>query len=111
MCAKPWDDTYGGLGCNAGGVGVQCRFCGFGAFASIPCPGDSSALTGELAGDAAAAALSREGAAELSTVPIIMVTAQTEAADMVAGLEAGADDYITKPFDLEELIARVRTVM
>ena len=32
-----------------------------------------------------------------STVPIIMVTAQTEAADMVAGLEAGADDYITKP--------------
>ena len=46
-----------------------------------------------------------------STVPIIMVTAQTEAADMVAGLEAGADDYITKPVVPKVLSARIAAVV
>lgn len=46
-----------------------------------------------------------------STVPIIMVTAQTEAADMVAGLEAGADDYITKPVVPKVLSARITAVL
>ncbi len=46
-----------------------------------------------------------------STVPIIMVTAQTEAADMVAGLEAGADDYITKPVVPRVLSARIAAVL
>ena len=46
-----------------------------------------------------------------STVPIIMVTAQTEAADMVAGLEAGADDYITKPVVPKVLSARIAAVL
>ena len=41
-------------------------------------------------------------------VPIIMITALTQAENIVAGLDAGADDYITKPFDLEVLQARVR---
>jgi two-component system response regulator RegX3 len=43
-----------------------------------------------------------------SDVPIIMVTAKDSEADKVAGLELGADDYITKPFSLRELISRVR---
>lgn len=43
-----------------------------------------------------------------SKVPIIMVTARTDTYDVVAGLEAGADDYVTKPFGAEELLARVR---
>lgn len=44
-----------------------------------------------------------------SQVPIIIVTAQTDSHDVVAGLEAGADDYVTKPFVSKELMARIRT--
>ena len=44
-------------------------------------------------------------------LPIIMLTARTEEADRVAGLELGADDYITKPFSPRELVARVRAVL
>jgi two-component system response regulator RegX3 len=43
-----------------------------------------------------------------SDVPIIMVTARDSEADTVAGLELGADDYVTKPFSMRELVARVR---
>lgn len=41
-------------------------------------------------------------------IPIIMMTAKNEVEDRVAGLDAGADDYITKPFSVEELLARIR---
>lgn len=44
-------------------------------------------------------------------VPIIMLTARAEEPDRVAGLEMGADDYVTKPFSMRELVARVRTVL
>lgn len=50
----------------------------------------------------------REVRAEKSTTPIIMLTARTELIDKVIGLESGADDYITKPFEPRELIARLR---
>jgi DNA-binding response OmpR family regulator len=46
-----------------------------------------------------------------SQVPIIIVTAQTDSHDVVAGLEAGADDYVTKPFVSKELMARIRTLL
>jgi two-component system response regulator CpxR len=46
-----------------------------------------------------------------SQVPIIMLTARTANADRVAGLDAGADDYLPKPFDPDELIARIRAVL
>ncbi|MDI3327003.1 MAG: response regulator transcription factor [Alicyclobacillaceae bacterium] len=45
------------------------------------------------------------------SVGIIMVTARTEEADKIVGLEVGADDYITKPFSLRELAARIRSVL
>ena len=45
---------------------------------------------------------------EESTVPIIMLTAKDSEADKVAGLELGADDYVTKPFSMRELVSRVR---
>jgi two-component system, OmpR family, response regulator RegX3 len=45
---------------------------------------------------------------ETSTVPIVMVTAKDSEADKVAGLELGADDYVTKPFSVRELVSRVR---
>jgi DNA-binding response OmpR family regulator len=44
-------------------------------------------------------------------VPVIMLTARTEEADRIVGLELGADDYVTKPFSPRELAARVRTVL
>jgi DNA-binding response OmpR family regulator len=46
-----------------------------------------------------------------SIVPIIMVTAQTDTHDLVAGLEAGADDYVTKPVVAKELAARIRAAL
>jgi two-component system response regulator MtrA len=46
-----------------------------------------------------------------SQVPLIMVTARAETTDVVAGLELGADDYVTKPFEGPELVARVRAVL
>lgn len=48
---------------------------------------------------------------EKSSVPIIMLTAKGETNDKISGLEMGADDYVTKPFDVKELIARVHAVM
>jgi DNA-binding response OmpR family regulator len=48
---------------------------------------------------------------EFSTVPIIMLTALAEDADKVKGLGAGADDYVTKPFSIPELLARVQAVL
>lgn len=46
-----------------------------------------------------------------SNVPIIMLTGKGELIDRVVGLESGADDYVTKPFELRELLARIRAVM
>ena len=45
------------------------------------------------------------------TLPVLMLTARTEVEDRVAGLDAGADDYVTKPFALEELLARMRALL
>jgi len=48
---------------------------------------------------------------ELESLPIIMLTAKTDNVDRILGLEMGADDYITKPFHVRELIARIRAVL
>ncbi len=47
----------------------------------------------------------------LTTAPVVMLTARTEVTEKVAGFSAGADDYVGKPFDLEELVARLRTLL
>lgn len=48
---------------------------------------------------------------ETENLPIIMLTAKSDSVDKIMGLEIGADDYITKPFDVRELLARVRAVL
>ena len=48
---------------------------------------------------------------EIAHVPVIMLTAKGEEVDKIIGLEIGADDYVTKPFSVKELVARVRTVL
>ncbi len=58
-------------------------------------------------------ALARQwrGSARTKELPIIMLTARAEEGDKIAGLDAGADDYITKPFSTNELLARIRAVL
>lgn len=55
--------------------------------------------------------LRRESGSPLASVPIIMLTARDEEVDRVVGLELGADDYVTKPFSVRELMARVKAVL
>lgn len=55
--------------------------------------------------------LCREWRRQGLTTPIIMLTAKGQEQDKIAGLDLGADDYITKPFSLEELLARIRAVL
>lgn len=51
------------------------------------------------------------GRAETRNLPIIMLTARGEEADRIRGLDTGADDYVTKPFSMTELLARIRAVL
>ena len=51
------------------------------------------------------------GEARTKTIPILMLTARGDEPDKVAGLDAGADDYITKPFSTQEMLARIRAVL
>lgn len=46
-----------------------------------------------------------------STVPVILLTAKTDTVDVIVGLESGADDYVTKPFEMKELVARIRSIL
>lgn len=55
--------------------------------------------------------VAREIRASGKTVPILILTARTDEVDMVVGLDTGADDYVTKPFRLAELLARVRALL
>jgi two-component system, OmpR family, response regulator len=56
-------------------------------------------------------ALLREWRARRREMPVVIVTARDSVGDRIAGLDAGADDYLVKPFDLDELSARIRAVM
>ncbi len=66
-----------------------------------------------LPGGASGLSLARQWRSQPRTrqVPILMLTARGDEPDKIAGLEAGADDYITKPFSVQELLARIRAVL
>ena len=66
-----------------------------------------------LPGQSRPGAGARAGARDARTraLPIIMLTARADEADKIAGLDAGADDYLTKPFSTNELLARIRAVL
>lgn len=53
----------------------------------------------------------RAGRSELAQLPVLIATARDAVADRITGLNSGADDYVLKPFDLDELIARVRALL
>ncbi|MEO5337960.1 MAG: response regulator transcription factor, partial [Magnetospirillum sp. WYHS-4] len=55
--------------------------------------------------------LARELRSQSSSIPVIMLTGKQDTVDKIVGLELGADDYITKPFDQRELLARIRSVL
>ncbi len=75
-----------------------CRRIRAGAFGPEPSPGEAA---GEAPGPGAAT----------TGVPIIILTARADLQDRVAGLDAGADDYVSKPFHIEEVLARMRAVL
>jgi len=48
---------------------------------------------------------------EFSTIPVLMLTARAQSSDIVTGLDSGADDYLLKPFNMDELMARIRALL
>ena len=68
--------------------------------------GDANALY-----DALQKKMRAPGSGAMQTVPIIMMTAKTSEFDIVKGLDCGADDYVTKPFGIMELLSRIRSVL
>jgi DNA-binding response OmpR family regulator len=95
------------------GYGVQCAASGEAAYDMIGAGGiDLVILDLMLPGmDGLELARRLKGGAPTSELPIIMLSAKGEEADIVTGLELGADDYITKPFSPRVLVARVRSVL
>jgi two-component system response regulator MprA len=94
------------------GYEIELADDGLGALAALEAGGEPDAMILDvlmpgLDGLEVARRLRREG----SRVPILMLTARVEVDDRVAGLDAGADDYVTKPFALDELLARVRALL
>lgn len=79
--------------------------------ASIGRPGLALAIVDVMLPGGDGFALTREARARGVAAPILMLTARSDVASKVKGLDAGADDYLTKPFDVSELLARVRALL
>ncbi|NNC23529.1 phosphate regulon transcriptional regulator PhoB [Salinisphaera sp. USBA-960] len=95
------------------GFGVEVVSCGEEARLAVADRRPGLVLLDWMLPDISGLELARDWRSQDATaeLPIIMVTARTEADDRVRGLELGADDYITKPFSSAELVARVRAVL
>jgi two-component system KDP operon response regulator KdpE len=95
---------------SASGYDVLVEHSGLHAIESIAIEQPDLVLLDILLNDIDGYTVARR-AREFSEVPIIMLTAKVGEADLLDGFEAGADDYITKPFSSKELMARVRAVL
>ena len=95
---------------SAAGYEVLIEHCGTRAIQSIAVEQPDLVLLDILMKDLDGYTVARR-VREFSDVPLIMLTAKVTETDMLAGFEAGADDYITKPFSSKALLARVRAVL
>jgi two-component system response regulator RegX3 len=95
---------------EAEGFDVACAANGAAAIAAAAGDGFDLVVLDVMLGDTSGVEICRRFRAE-SDVPILMLTARDAEADVVLGLEAGADDYVTKPFSMRELISRTRAIL
>jgi len=96
---------------RANGFDVQLAEDGGAALAKIEASSFDAVVLDVLMPGLDGISVCRSLRADGSDVPILMLTARTAVADRVTGLEAGADDYLIKPFALEELLARIRALL
>jgi two-component system response regulator RegX3 len=95
---------------RAEGLDVEGRSDGQSAIAALEEETFDLVLLDVMLGDISGVEICRR-VRERSDVPILMLTARDEEADVVLGLEAGADDYVTKPFSMRELTSRTRAII
>jgi two-component system, OmpR family, response regulator RegX3 len=95
---------------RAEGLEVECSDSGASALAAFSEAAFDLVVLDIMLGDISGVEVARR-IRSAHDVPILMLTARTEEADLVLGFEAGADDYVTKPFSMRELISRTRAIL
>jgi len=98
------------VGLTLGGAIVDCVGTCADALAAVSTTRFSAIVLDIMLPDGSGIDVLREIRAGKETIPVLLLTARDEISDRVTGLDAGADDYLVKPFDLDELAARLRAI-
>ena len=98
------------VGLALGGASVDCVETCADALAAVSTTRFSAIVLDIMLPDGSGIDVLREIRAGKETIPVLLLTARDEISDRVSGLDAGADDYLVKPFDLDELAARLRAI-